>query len=153
MPVIEDPMIIEPRRGTIYPDPFKAPYEGRLKRGLSAPFGLTQFGVNVTTLQPGARSSERHWHAREDECIYILSGEAVLVTDEGEQILTPGMAAGFAAGVVNGHQLINRSVAPVTYIEIGARSPDDVVTYPDVDMHAVKTANGFKVFHKNGEPY
>ena len=77
----------------------------------------------------------------------------MLVTDEGEQILTPGMAAGFAAGVANGHQLINRSGTPVTYIEIGARSPDDVVTYPDVDMHGVKTADGFMVFHKNGEPY
>lgn len=153
MPVIENPMAIEPRRGTIYPEPFKAPYEGRLKRGLTAPLGLTQFGVNVTTLEPGARSSERHWHAREDECIYIISGEAVLITDEGEQVLKPGMAAGFAAGVPNGHQLINRGSAPVIYLEIGTRSPEDVVAYPDVDMHAVKTAGVFKVLHKNGEPY
>ena len=85
MPVIDDPMGLEPRRGTIYPDTFKQGYEGRLKRGLTGPLGLTQFGVNVTTLEPGARSSERHWHAREDECVYILNGEVVLVTDEGEQ--------------------------------------------------------------------
>jgi len=153
MPVIEDPMAIEPRRGTIYPDPFKKGYEGRLKRAMTGPLGLTQFGANVTTLEPGARSSERHWHAREDEFIYILGGEVVLVTDEGERVLKPGMAAGFAAGVANGHQLINRSGAPATFLEIGTRSPDDVAAYPDIDLHVVKTANAFKAYHKNGEPY
>ena len=153
MPVIDDPMAIEPRRGTIYPDPFKKGYEGRLKRALTGPLGLTQFGVNVTTLEPGSCSSERHWHAREDECIYILSGEVVLVTDEGERVLKPGMAAAFPAGVANGHHLINRSGAPVTYIEIGTRSPDDVATYPDVDMHLIKTNFVMTLVHKNGEPY
>ena len=153
MPVIEDPMAIEPRRGTIYPDPFKKGYEGRLKRALTGPLGLTQFGVNVTTLEPGSCSSERHWHAREDECIYILSGEVVLVTDEGERVLKPGMAAGFAAGNPNGHQFVNRSGAPATFLEIGTRSSDDVATYPDVDMNLVKTANVARIYHKNGEPY
>ena len=153
MPVIDDPMGLEPRRGTIYPDTFKQGYEGRLKRGLTGPLGLTQFGVNVTTLEPGARSSERHWHAREDECVYILNGEVVLVTDEGEQVLKPGMAAGFAAGTPNEHHLVNRGTAPVTYIEIGARSPDDVVTYPDIDMHMTKTGFVATFVRKNGEPY
>jgi uncharacterized cupin superfamily protein len=153
MPVIEDPMAIEPRRGTIYPDPFKAPYEGRLKRALTGPLGLTQFGVNVTTLEPGSCSSERHWHAREDECVYILVGEVVLVTDEGERILTPGMVAGFAAGVANGHRLIKRSDTPVTFLEIGTCSPDEVATYPDIDLHIVTTADIPKAYHKNGEPY
>jgi uncharacterized cupin superfamily protein len=153
MPVIDDPMAIEPRRGTIYPDRFKKGYEGRLKRALAGPLGLTQFGVNVTTLEPGSCSAERHWHAREDECVYILSGEVVLVTDEGERVLKPGMAAGFAAGVANGHHLINRSGKPVTFLEIGTSSPDEVATYPDIDLHIVTTADTPKAYHKNGEPY
>jgi uncharacterized cupin superfamily protein len=153
MPVSDDPMAIEPRRGTIYPEPFKKPYEGRLKRSLTGPLGLTQFGANVTTIEPGARSAERHWHAREDEFIYILSGEVVLVTDEGEQILKPGMAAGFPAGAPDGHQLVNRGTVPVTYLEIGTRSPDDVVTYPDIDLHLIKTNFVMSLVHKNGEPY
>ena len=153
MPVIEDPMAIEPRRGTMYPDPFKAGYEGRLKRVLTGPLGLTQFGVNLTTLEPGSCSAERHWHAREDECVYILSGEVVLVTDEGERVLKPGMVIGFAAGDPNGHHLINRSTVPATFLEIGTRSPDEVATYPDIDLHVVKTANVMKAYRKNGEPY
>jgi uncharacterized cupin superfamily protein len=153
MPVIEDWRTVPGRRGSGYPAPFAGGYQGRLKRALTEPMGLTQFGVNVTTLEPGARSAERHWHAKEDEFVYVLEGELTLATDEGECTLKPGMAAGFPAGVANGHQLVNRSGAPATYLEIGTRSPDEVATYPDIDLHVIKTAGAFRAYHKNGEPY
>ncbi len=86
---------VEPRTGTAYPAPFAEGFDGRLKRALTGELGITQFGVNVTTLEPGARSSQRHWHREEDEVVYILEGELTLVTDEGRTRLTPGMAAGF----------------------------------------------------------
>lgn len=153
MPIIRDPLTIEGRRGTIYPPPFNAGYEKRIKRALTGPLGLTQFGVNVTTLEPGAKSAERHWHAKEDEFVYILDGELTLLTDNGETLLTPGAAAGFPAGAANGHCLVNNSDRPATYLEIGTRSPDEVATYPDIDLHVVKTNGAFKVTRKNGEPY
>ena len=114
MPVIDDPMQLPERRGTIYPAPYAEGFDRRIKRALTPALGLTQFGVNLTTLEPGAMSSLRHWHAKEDECVYMLEGELVLVTDDGEHVLSPGMAAGFAAGEANGHHLINRSAAPAT---------------------------------------
>jgi len=153
MPIIDDPMQIPGRRGTIYPAPFAQGFEGRVKRALTEALGLTQFGVNVTTLEPGAQSSHRHWHAREDECVYLLSGELVLVTDEGERVLKPGMAAGFPAGEANGHHLVNRSAAPATYLEIGTRADDEDATYSDVDLRGEKRDGQFRFFKKSGEPY
>lgn len=153
MPIIHDPLTIEGRRGTIYPSPYNAGYEGRIKRALTGPLGLTQFGVNVTTLEPGAKSAERHWHAKEDEFVYVLEGELTLLTDDGETLLQPGASAGFPAGVANGHCLINKSDRPATYLEIGTRSLDEVATYPDIDLHVVKTNGVFKVTRKNGESY
>lgn len=153
MPVIDDPMSLPGRRGTIYPKPLDAGFEGRIKRVLTDALGLSQFGVNLTTLEPGAMSSLRHWHVKEDECVYILSGEATLVTDEGEKILKPGMAAGFPAGERNGHHLVNKGTEAVIYLEIGTRSPDEDATYPDADLRAEKRAGKFRFFRKNGEPY
>lgn len=153
MPVIDTPASLPGRRGTIYPKPFDAGLEGRVKRALTDALGLSQFGVNLTTLEPGAMSSQRHWHAKEDEAVYILSGEATLITDDGETVLTPGMAAGFPAGVANGHHLVNRGTVPVTYLEIGTRSADEDATYPDIDLTGVKRGGVFRFFHKSGEPY
>ncbi|MGH6814700.1 MAG: cupin domain-containing protein [Hyphomicrobiaceae bacterium] len=153
MPVIENPQSLEGRRGSGYPAPFQAGYRGRITRALTGPLGLTQFGDNVTTLEPGAKSAERHWHAKEDEFVYMLEGELVLITDEGERVLTPGMAAGFPAGVANGHHLVNKSTRPATYLEIGTRSPDEVATYPDIDLSVIKTNGVAKSFYKNGTPY
>lgn len=153
MPVIADPLQLPPRRGTIYPKPYDAGFEGRLKRALTGALGLTQFGVNVTTLEPGAQSAHRHWHAKEDEFVFILTGELVLITNEGETVMRPGMAAGFPAGDPNGHHLVNRSSAAATYLEIGTRAPDEDATYPDVDLRFEKRAGSARFFHKSGEPY
>ncbi len=153
MTVIGDPMGLPGRRGTIYPKPLDAGFDGRIKRALTGLLSLTQFGVNVTTLEPGAQSSHRHWHAREDEFVYVLDGELVLVTNSGEHVLRAGMAAGFPAGVADGHHLLNRSAEPATYLEIGTRSADEDATYPDVDLRGEKRDGVFRFFHKNGEPY
>jgi uncharacterized cupin superfamily protein len=153
LPIIDDPAGLTGRRGTIYPAPFADGFEGRIKRALTEQLGLTQFGVNLTTLEPGAMSSQRHWHAKEDECVYVLEGELVLVTDDGERVLKPGMAAGFPAGEANGHHLVNRSGAPATYLEIGTRSPDEDATYSDIDMRGEKRDGKFRFFKKSGEPY
>ncbi len=153
MPVIRDPANVSGRRGTIYPSGLAEGFEGRIKRALGDAGGLTQFGVNLTTLEPGAASAHRHWHRREDEFVYILEGEVTLVTDAGEETLAPGMAAAFPAGEQNAHQLINRGGVPATYLEIGTRSLDDDVVYPDVDLHLEKRAGRRAFVRKSGEPY
>ena len=108
MPIIHDPMRVPARRGSIYPKPLDVGFEGRLKRALTGRLGLTQFGVNLTTLEPGAMSSHRHWHAEEDEFVYVVSGELTLVTNDGAQLLKAGMVAGFPAGKADGHRFENR---------------------------------------------
>ena len=153
MPVIRDPAKLHARRGTGYPAEFAAGFERRIKRPLTEALGLTQFGVNLTTLEPGAMSSLRHWHANEDECVYVLEGELVLITDEGECVLEPGMVAGFPAGDANGHHLINRSTQPATYLEIGTRSKDEDANYSDVDLRAEKRDGRYRFVRKSGEPY
>jgi len=153
LPIIDDPYEVPGRRGTIYPAPYAQGFEGRIKRALTERLGLTQFGVNLTTLEPGAMSSQRHWHAKEDEFVYVLEGELVLITDEGERILKPGMAAGFPAGEANGHYLVNRSGAPATYLEIGTRCKDEDATYSDIDLRGEKRDGKFLFFRKSsGEP-
>ena len=141
------------RTGTIYPPPYDKPLAGRAKRALGDLFGLSQFGVNLTVLAPGASSSERHWHEQEDEFIYIVEGEATLIDDAGEHLLTTGMCAGFKAGVPNGHRLVNRSSQPVTVLEVGTRSADETAHYPEADMLARKAGGKFTIFHKDGTPY
>lgn len=148
-----DPAAIEPRTGSIYPEPFAASTQGREKRGLGSRAGLTQFGVNLTTLKPGAASALRHWHANEDEFVYVVEGELTLVTDAGSQVLGPGMAAGFPAGVEDGHHLVNDTDRDAVYLEIGSRAPTEEAHYPDVDLHARRDASGFHFFRKDGTPY
>lgn len=139
---------------TNYPQPFAARMTGREKRALGDLFGLANFGVNLTRLAPGAMSALRHAHTVQDEFIYLLEGHAVLITDEGETALSPGMCAGFKAGTGNGHQLINRSNADVVYLEVGDRSAGDAATYPDDDLKASLSPDGKYLFtHKDGSAY
>jgi uncharacterized cupin superfamily protein len=116
-------------------------------------FGLTQFGVNLTTLAPGSWSAQRHWHEQEDEFVLVTEGELTLVDDAGEHVLGAGMCAGFKAGVANGHCLVNKSSRPATYVEIGTRSPEEVAHYPDVDMKGIKSAGKFAMTKKDGSGF
>lgn len=125
---------------------------GREKRPLGEPFGLRNFGVNLTRLAPGAVSALRHAHALQDEFIYVLEGTPTLVTDAGETVLEPGMCAGFAAAGGDAHQLVNRSAADVLYLEVGDRTPGDRVTYPDDDLAAELTDAGWRFTRKDGTP-
>jgi uncharacterized cupin superfamily protein len=145
---------VDPRIGSGYPKPFRKQVESRSKRLLGDTFGLTRYGVNLVELMPGAWSSQRHWHTHEDEFIYVLSGELTLVTDGGEQLLTAGMVAGFPAGKANGHHLVNNGDAVASYIEIGDRSAEDEVYYPDIDLQLKRQGDGGHVFtHRDGRPY
>ncbi|PWW02138.1 putative cupin superfamily protein [Hoeflea marina] len=140
-------------RRSNYPEPFFSRMAGREKRPLGDLFGLGNFGVNLTRLSPGGETALLHRHSRQDEFVYILQGEAVLVTDRGEAVLTPGMCAGFPAGGV-AHQLLNRSEADVVYLEIGDRTPGDEVSYPEDDIQAVFGEGGKWDFtRKDGTPY
>lgn len=140
------------RTSTNYPPPFAERVRGRRKHVLGDLFGLTNFGVNLVTLLPGVQSSVRHRHSAQDEFVYVLSGEVVLVHDDGETGLCAGMCAGFRHGGA-AHHLINRSDAPVTYLEVGDRTPGDTADYPDDDLCAIATSSGWRFTHKDGEPY
>ena len=136
-----------------YPEPFASRMAGREKRPLGDLFGLTNFGVNLTRLAPGAVSALRHAHSKQDEFVYVLSGRPTLCTDEGRTPLSPGMCAGFRAGTGNGHHLINETAADVFYLEIGDRTPGDDGSYPDDDLRAVLVEGKWRFTHKDGTPY
>lgn len=136
-----------------YPEPFASRMIGREKRALGDVFALTNFGINLTKLLPGASSALRHAHSAQDEFVYILSGHPVLVTNDGETQLAPGMCAGFKAGTGNAHQLLNRSHEEVQYLEIGDRSAGDAVVYPDDDIQAIFLDGTWQFTHKDGSPY
>ena len=138
---------------TGYPSPFDRVVLGRERKRLGNAVGLNQFGVNLTTLKPGAASALRHWHEQEDELIFVLEGEVVLIEDDGESVLKPGDAAGFKANNPNGHHLVNKSSRNAVYLEIGTRSKHERAHYPDVDMMVVRDDKGMRYTHKNGEPY
>jgi uncharacterized cupin superfamily protein len=138
---------------TGYPPPFDRVVVGRERKRLGNAAGLDQFGVNLTTLKPGAASALRHWHEKEDELVFILEGEVVLIEDGGEIVLKPGDAAGFKAGVPNGHHLVNKTNRDAVYLEIGTRSKYERADYPDVDLMAVRDDKGMRYTHKNGDPY
>ena len=142
------------RSGTRYPEPFAAPCRPRHGLALGDAAGLTQFGVNLVTLPPGSWSSQRHWHSSEDEFVWIVAGELVLVTDAGEQVMRPGECAGFPAGQRDGHHLQNRSAQDATILVVGTRSEDDWGEYPDIDMMFKREEPGGPLFrHKNDTPY
>jgi uncharacterized cupin superfamily protein len=142
---------IDSRTG--YPPPFDRVVLGRERKRLGNAAGLDQFGVNLTTLRPGAASALRHWHEREDEFVYVLEGELVLIEDQGETVLRPGDAAGFRANAPNGHHLVNRTNRPAVYLEIGTRAKHERAEYPDVDLLVMRDDQGARYTHKNGEPY
>jgi uncharacterized cupin superfamily protein len=141
-----DPLSLPARSSSGYPEPYRSRVLPREKRALGDALGLTKIGINHTTLLPGTESSMRHWHTHEDEFIFMLSGEVVLKTDAGEQLLTAGMCAGFPVSADgstgDGHQLINRGSEPAVYLEISNRDPRDMAFYSDVDL----------VFHGDGAP-
>jgi uncharacterized cupin superfamily protein len=138
---------------SIYPEPFASRMAGRVKRPLGDLFGLSNFGVNLVRLMPGAGSALRHAHSRQDEFVYILQGHAVLITDAGETPLTAVRCAGFKSGTGNGHQLLNRTSEEVIYLEVGDRSAGDTVEYPDDDLQAAFVAGKWQFAHKDGSPY
>ena len=144
---------VDPRIGTTaYPPEFRALCDGRRKRALGDVFGLSQFGVNHTILDPGAASAQRHWHTREDEFVYVISGTITLIDDDGETALEAGDCAGFPAGRENGHMLVNKSDSPAIYLEVGARHAEDEVAYPDIDLHGRKTDGTYRFTRKDGSP-
>jgi uncharacterized cupin superfamily protein len=139
--------------GTLYPPPFDAPCRARGRTRLGDPAGLTQFGVNLLRLPPGAWSSQRHWHTLSDEFVYVLAGEVTLATNTGEEILHPGDAAGFKAGDSDGHCLQNRSEAEALVLEIGTRVKGDAAHYSDIDMMAPPEGKPAPYTHRDGTPY
>jgi uncharacterized cupin superfamily protein len=152
MPKVDTAKLL-PREGTNYPDAFKHVVKGREKTAFGNAAGLSQFGVNLTRLKPGAASSLRHWHENEDEFVYMLAGELVLIEDAGETIMRPGDCAGFKANVANGHHLVNRTQRDALYLEIGTRAPSERAHYPDVDLKFERDETSARILHKSGEPY
>ena len=144
---------VETVLGTSYPEPFRSRMGDRQKRKLGDRFGLSQFGVNLVNLGPGGQSALRHWHSHEDELIYILSGELVLVTNAGEQPVSAGMVVGFRAGVEDAHHLVNRSDSVAQYLEVGTRIEEDNAFYPDDDLMWDVVEGRVIAAHKNGDPY
>jgi uncharacterized cupin superfamily protein len=139
---------------TIYPEPYAAQVKGRLKQKLGECFGLTQFGVNLTHLSPGALSALAHSHSKQDEFIFILEGTPTLVLGEQEFLMVAGDCYGFKAGTGIAHQLVNRSSAIVTYLEIGDRTAGDEVDYPNDDLQVTQLTDGtWKIAHKDGSTY
>jgi uncharacterized cupin superfamily protein len=148
-----DPATVEEIRKSGYPEPYRSRMGDRMKKRLGDACGLTKFGVNLVTLGPGGRSALRHWHTLEDEFVYILAGEVVLISDVGEQILRAGMCAGYPAAKRDAHHFVNRSDQPAQYLEIGNRIDGDNAFYPDDDLLWVETEGGTIAAHKDGTHY
>jgi uncharacterized cupin superfamily protein len=146
---IVDPSTVAERSETSYPPPYRGAVAGRHYRRLGDAAGIVNFGVNLVRLEPGACSSQRHWHTHEDEFLYVLEGTPTLVTDAGETLLRPGLAAGFPKGEADGHHLVNRTAAPVLFLVVGDRSAEDECFYPDIDMEIT----GGVLRHKDGTPW
>lgn len=144
-----DPSTLTARTTSGYPEPFRSRVLPREKRALAAALKLTKLGINLTTLPPGKESSMRHHHSHEEEFVFVVEGEVVLITDEGEQRLTAGTCAGFPAGTGDGHQLVNRSNAPARYLEVSTHDEHDQAAYSDVDLAYDKGVYS----HKDGRPY
>ncbi|MFL5075820.1 MAG: cupin domain-containing protein [Microvirga sp.] len=152
MPKI-DIAAIPVRERTGYPPAYADAVKGRLFQALGDAAGLTQFGVNLVRLKPGAASSQRHWHENEDEFLIVLEGELVLVEDEGETILRAGDAAGFKAGVPNGHCLLNRTQRDGVFLVVGSRAAAERAHYPDLDLLYEATGGRVRYTNRAGEPF
>ena len=153
MPKRIDPASLPEQVGTLYPSPFDLPCRARSRRKLGDAAALTQYGVNLLRLPAGVWSSQRHWHSRQDEFIYVVAGEVMLVTDGGEETLKAGDCAGFRAGDPDGHHLINRSDADALVLEMGSRIADDSAVYPDIDMKMPAEGRPAIYVHRDGTPY
>ncbi len=145
-----DQSAVQVRKGSRYPAPFDEPCRERLRKVLGDAAGLTDFGVNLLHLPAGAWSSQRHWHSAEDEFVWVLEGEVVLVSDQGEEVLRSGDCAGFKAGLADGHHLQNRGAIPALVLEVGSRRSGDAAEYPDIDLRWSKSGGPT---HKDGSPY
>ena len=148
-----DPKTLDKIVGTVYPLPYAEPCLARERTRIGDAAGLTQFGVNLLVLPPGAWSSQRHWHSNQDEFVYVLTGEIVLVSNDGEEHLTAGDAAGFKANDRNAHCLQNRSSYPSSVLEIGSRAPSDEISYPEIDLHSPADGKPSLYTHTDGTPY
>jgi uncharacterized cupin superfamily protein len=140
-------------RNIIYPPHLREPFAGRAKRRLGDAVGMKNFGVNLATLEPGAWSSHRHWHTRQDEMIYLIEGELTLVTDSGREVLKPGAVVGFPANAGEAHNLINTGTKTAVYLEVGDRLPGDDVYYADVDLEAKQNPPSYRFTKKDGSAY
>jgi uncharacterized cupin superfamily protein len=149
MPVI-DRSNVPVKTGSIYPSPYAEMMVGRSSLRFGEAGGLTQFGVNLVTLQPGAMSSLRHWHLNEDEFVMVTEGECTLVQDAGETLMRPGDCAAFRAGDPDGHHFINRTDRPATFLVIGSRAAREVATYSDVDMMVHQGGGTSRFTYKDG---
>jgi uncharacterized cupin superfamily protein len=141
------------RTTSIYPLEYAKAVTGRSSVAIGNPFDLTQFGVNLVTLQPESMSSQRHWHEQEDEFVYAISGEMVLVDNHGRHPFLPGMFAGFKANNGNGHCIVNESKQPATFLVVGTRSNHEAVHYSDIDMKGVKTNGTYVMTRKDGSAF
>jgi uncharacterized cupin superfamily protein len=150
MPKIDLSAVPE-RKGVGYPPPFDAPLKDRVRQRLGNAGGLTDFGINLMRLPSGNWSSQRHWHSHEDEFVYVLEGELVLIEDGGETLLRAGDCAAFPKNSGNGHHMINRSERTAVYLEVGSRSAQDLTTCSDIDMMSANSDGRF--VHKDGTPY
>ena len=141
------------KTGSIYPAPFRAVSEARARQALGDAGGLTQFGVNLTRLPPGAATAQRHWHEAEDELVFVVSGELVLIEEASETPLRAGEAAAFKAGHADGHHLVNRSAGDAVVLEIGSRAEVERGHYPDIDLVYEKQGGAVRFTDKAGAPY
>jgi uncharacterized cupin superfamily protein len=141
------------KTGTIYPEPYASQVAGRSSLRLGDAGGLTQFGVNLVTLEPGAKSSLRHWHTNEDEFVMVTEGELILVQDEGEHVMRPGDCAAFPAGDPNGHHFLNRTQAPARFLVVGTRAQRETATYSDVDLVLEVEAGQHRFTYRDGTPW
>ena len=141
------------KTGSIYPAPYADLMQGRTSLRLGEAGGLTQFGVNLVTLAPGALSSLRHWHRHEDEFVMVLSGTCLLIDDAGEHVMVAGDCAAFAANDGNGHHFVNRSAEPARFLVVGTKAPREVATYSDVDMVVTIEAGQALFTHKDGSAW
>ncbi len=138
------------KTGSIYPEPYAAMMKGRSSLRLGDAGGLTQFGVNLVTLEPGALSSLRHWHLAEDEFVMVTAGECVMVQDDGETVMRPGDCAAFPAGSTDGHHFINRSDRPTQFLVVGTKAPREVATYSDVDLRVELEGGKARFTYRDG---
>jgi len=149
MPVI-DPLKAPHRTGSIYPEPYATMMRGRSSLRLGEAGGLTQYGVNLVILEPGAMSSLRHWHLHEDEFVWVVEGECTLIDDQGETLMRPGDCAAFPAGKPNGHHFLNRTDRVAKFLVVGTKAPQEIATYSDIDLRVELAGGKARFTYKDG---